>query len=81
MVGRLDLPAIVRACGYPGAVSVETVEALDRTLDAAKAGYDLAFIEVKCALGAHEDLGRPTTTPMENKLSFMNLLLNEHHGS
>lgn len=73
----LDLPAIARACGYPGAVSVETAEELDRALTAAKAGHELAFIEVKCALGAREDLGRPTTTPIENKQAFMEFLRGE----
>ena len=77
VAGRLDLPTIARACGYPGAVSVETAEELDRALAAAKAGHELAFIEVKCALGAREDLGRPTTTPVENKQSFMDFLRGE----
>ena len=74
VAGRLDLPAIARACGYPGAASVDTAEALDGALEAAKAGRELAFIEVKCALGAREDLGRPTTAPVENKRSFMEFL-------
>ena len=38
---------------------------------AAKAGEDLSFIEVKCAIGARDDLGRPTTTALENKRNFM----------
>ena len=29
------------------------------------------LIEVECAIGARADLGRPTTTPQENKLAFM----------
>ena len=77
VAGRLDLPAIARACGYPGAVSVDTAEELDRALTAAKAGHELAFIEVKCALGARENLGRPTATPIENKESFMKFLRGE----
>lgn len=69
--GSLDLPAIARACGYPSAVSVDSPEGLDQALGAAKAARQLAFIEVKCALGARDDLGRPTTTPQENKAAFM----------
>ena len=34
----------------------------------------LCFIEVKAAIGAREDLGRPTKTPMENKKLFMGYL-------
>ena len=29
------------------------------------------MIEVKCSIGAREDLGRPTTTAIENKNNFM----------
>lgn len=74
VAGRLDLSGIARACGYPSAVSVDTAEALEEALQAAKAGGQLAFIEVKCALGARADLGRPTTTPRENKAALMALL-------
>ena len=74
VAGRLDLSAIACACGYPAAVSVDTAEELDKALAEAKAGHELAFIEVKCALGAREDLGRPTTTPVENKRAFMEFL-------
>ena len=45
--------------------------ALDKALEEAKRGGQLAFIEVKCALGAREDLGRPTSSPSENKGAFM----------
>jgi len=69
--GSLDLPAIARACGYPSAMSADTPEELDRVLSAAKTSKQLTFIEVKCALGARADLGRPTTTPQENKTEFM----------
>jgi len=70
-VGSVDLPAVARACGYPGAVSVDSPEGLDRALDEAKAAGQLMMIEVKCALGAREDLGRPTATPAKNKAAFM----------
>ena len=71
VAGSLDLPAIARACGYPSALSVDGAEELDRALAAAKAANQLTLIEVKCALGARDDLGRPTTTPQENKAAFM----------
>lgn len=69
--GALDLPAIALACGYPGAFSVDSPEKLKKTLEAAKTANQLTFIEVKCALGARADLGRPTSTPQENKAAFM----------
>ena len=71
VAGSLNLPGIARACGYPEAVSVDSPEGLDEVLRSAKASHQLTFIEVKCALGARDDLGRPTTTPRENKAAFI----------
>lgn len=71
---EIDLAAIAKACGYPKAVSVDTFEDLDKELDAAKAGKELSLIEVKCSLGAREDLGRPTAAASENKRHFMEYL-------
>lgn len=71
VASQIDLVAIAKGCGYPSAVSAETFEQLDEALQAAKARNTLSLIEVKCAIGARDDLGRPTTTPQQNKRSFM----------
>ena len=39
-----------------------------------RAAHQLTLIEVKCALGARDDLGRPATTPQQNKAAFMSNL-------
>lgn len=70
----VDLPAVAKACGYPFAVSVDSFQSLDSELKAAKARHALTLIEVKCAIGARDDLGRPTTTAKENKENFMEYL-------
>ena len=74
VAGSIDLVAIARACGYPHAVSVDSIDALDRELEVAKTRKELSLIEVKCAIGARDNLGRPTSGPIENKLAFMNFL-------
>lgn len=74
VAGQMDLPVIARACGYPYAASVSTFEELDRELAAAKERSALTLIEAKCAIGAREDLGRPTTSALENKIGFMEYL-------
>ena len=68
---RLDLVAVAKACGYPNAVSVDSFDKLDEALQAAKSASALTLIEVKCSIGARDDLGRPTTTALENKMNFM----------
>lgn len=72
----IDLTAVAKACGYPNAGSADTIEALDRELARAKREHSLSLIEVKCALGARPDLGRPSTSAQENKKSFMEYLKN-----
>lgn len=74
VASNIDLVAIAKACGYPNAVSVDTFEALDAELEVAKNRNQLSLIEVKCSIGAREDLGRPTTTALENKQNFMEYL-------
>ena len=37
----------------------------------AKNTNELCLIEVKCEIGARDDLGRPTTSAKDNKIAFM----------
>lgn len=74
VASNIDLVAIAKACGYPYAVSVDSFEALDAELEAAKARNELTLIETKCSIGARDNLGRPTTTALENKQNFMEYL-------
>ena len=69
-----SLAAVASACGYPYAVCVTSFESLDLELTAAKNRDSLTFIEVKSSIGARDDLGRPTTTALENKINFMEYL-------
>ncbi len=72
--GCIDLVAIAKACGYQHAVRVDNFDDLDLELEAAKTRNKLSFIEAKCSIGARDDLGRPTTTAIENKLNFRKYL-------
>lgn len=74
VAGSIDIVKLAYACGYPYAISVDNYEELDRELKKVKTNAHLSLLEVKCALGARKDLGRPTTTTIENKNNFMNFL-------
>lgn len=74
VASQIDLVAIAKACGYPNAVCVDSFEKLDAELEDAKNRNELSLIEVKCSIGARDDLGRPTTTALENKQNFMEYL-------
>lgn len=65
------VPEVAVACGYRYAVSVDSVETLEKALEEVKTKQILSLIEIKCAIGARVNLGRPTTTASENKEQFM----------
>ena len=68
---RIDFVKIAEGCGYKNAVSVDNFQDFEQALKKAKLKNELSFIEVKCSIGARENLGRPTTTAIENKENFM----------
>lgn len=72
--GKIDFVAIAKACGYPNAVNVSYLEALDEELIRAKSSNMLSLIEIKCMHGSRDNLGRPTKTPLKNRDEFMNYL-------
>ena len=74
VASQINFVEIAKACGYPYAVCVDNFDDLDLELQNAKTRNDLSLIEVKCSIGARSDLGRPTTTALENKNNFMNYL-------
>jgi phosphonopyruvate decarboxylase len=65
----IDLPTVASACGYVHVYQANTKEDLKNILVDKNEG--LAFIEVKVKKGARKDLGRPKSTPFENKTAFM----------
>jgi phosphonopyruvate decarboxylase len=70
----IDFPAIARACGYRTAMSVSTIEEIEGALPKLREEDGPVFLEIRALPGARADLGRPTTTTVENKQSFMSML-------
>ena len=71
---KIDLPAIAKAVGYPQAFSVEDKSGLKAKLDEVKTLAGPVLLEVKVKKGNRKDLGRPTTTPIQNKEALMGFL-------
>jgi len=74
VAGNIDLLTIAKACGYDSYWRVINLSDLDNVMQKVKQEDGLHFMEVICAIGARDDLGRPTTTTMENKEAFMQYL-------
>ena len=73
---KIDMETIAKAVGYADVVSVDNETALlcamNHVNDAVIDGTALINIHVR--KGNRKDLGRPTTTPIENKEAFMHNL-------
>ena len=69
---KIDLPAIAKAVGYKQVLSVDNKEDLMKLLSNLDEGP--VFLEVKVKKGNRKDLGRPTTTPIQNKEALMSFL-------
>lgn len=74
VAANIDFLKIAEGCGYPYVVSIEEYSQLETELRDAKQRQKLSFLEIKCAIGSRENLGRPTITTMENKELFMEYL-------
>ena len=74
VASKIDIVAVAKACGYPNAVCVDSFDDLDRELMESKDRKGLSLIEVKCSIGARADLGRPTTTALDNKKNYMDYI-------
>ena len=78
---NIDLPAIAKAVGYQRVLSVDTKNDLEKSLTSdllpLTSQEGPIFIEVKVKKGNRKDLGRPTTTPIQNKEALMQFLIEE----
>ena len=72
----IDLPAVAKALGYSAAFSVSTIQELKSQLSILNSKFSEGpvLIEVKVKKGNRKDLGRPTTTPIENRDALMQFL-------
>lgn len=74
-VGRkINLRAIAESCGYNHTICVRTKEELTAALTGVVADMGPVFIEILVTKGSRPDLGRPKSSPIENKKAFMTLL-------
>ena len=73
--GAMDIAAVASASGYSAVLTADSEDSLSsllRSMDGTDKGPVL--IEVRCACGSRSDLGRPTTTPVQNRDALMAFL-------
>jgi phosphonopyruvate decarboxylase len=75
---KIDLPAIAKAVGYEAAITVSSKEELEKELSTLNSQLSTLggpiLLEVRVRKGNRKDLGRPTTTPIQNKEALMSFL-------
>lgn len=71
---KVDLCSIAEDVGYKSAFRADNRERLSVILNEVKNLEGPIFIEVRVHKGNRKDLGRPTTTPIQNKEAFMSFL-------
>jgi len=71
---EIDLPAVAKAVGYKATCSVDTKAELENILAKVNSFEGPVLLEIKVKKGNRKDLGRPTTTPIQNKVAMMTFL-------
>jgi len=71
---KIDLPAVAKAVGYKATYSVDSKAELENVLAKVNSFESPVLLEIKVKKGNRKDLGRPTTTPIQNKEALMTFL-------
>jgi len=70
----IDVEAIAEACGYRHTYVATTREEIAECMDFALSGDGPSLVEIRVGINSRADLGRPRTTPVENKKAFMRFI-------
>jgi len=73
--GRMDIPSIALNVGYQWAKMVSEESEIRLALNEMANIDGPALLEIQVKKGFRENLGRPTTTPIQNKEAFMSFVI------
>jgi len=68
---RVGFGAIASACGYASCYVARSTEEVSRAWHELEEVAGPVLLEIRVSVGSRKDLGRPTSTPEENKAAFM----------
>lgn len=71
---RVSFTNIVKGCGYTEGWRVERRDDMSKKLAQLRSARGPAMLEIMVRQGARSDLGRPQTSPIENKTAFKKFL-------
>lgn len=73
----INFPGIAEAAGLKSFGTVKTISGINNVLSQIVKDKHTTFLEIKIKKGARKDLGRPTTTPKQNKDALKQFLNNK----
>jgi len=71
---NISIPGVAKECGYSQVYSASSVEELEARFGQFLEAPGPSMLEIRVKKGARKDLGRPKSTPIENKMGLMDLL-------
>jgi len=71
---KISLPDLARASGYLSVHSIKTLSEIKKLFELLNTKKGPHFVEILVRPGNRKDIGRPTTTPLENKEAMMSFL-------
>lgn len=67
----INISEIASSCGYSSSSSISSINELQEIITILKSTPGPHFLEIKVSKGSRDNLGRPTSTPIENKEALM----------
>jgi len=75
-----NFQSIAKASGYDLVLQAKTNDEVVKCIEDLKVFKGKVFLEIKVKKGFRKDLGRPTTTPKENKQNLMEFIKEDYYG-
>jgi len=73
-INSIDVQGIVRSAKYKNIIGIDTHENLTKKITGFLKEDGPSFLEIKLKPGSRNDLGRPTISPVDNKLNLIEFL-------
>ena len=77
IMSDIDISKLILACGYKTVYNASNITELNDILPEFIESEGPVFLNIDVDISSRKDLGRPTTTPIENKNYFMKKLMEE----
>lgn len=71
---KMDVRSLVISCGYKSYFRASNIKQVNEVWKEIELSNGPVMLEIKISKGARKNLGRPTSTPIENKVRFMSKL-------